>query len=194
MRREALRGILVAVAAGVCLPVPCWAQNREKAWELQPYVGYVQFYKQAGLENSPSYGLSFAYHFTKRHEIEFGYAGTSTKFKEPNRSISADLTSGHVNYIYNIFLQRRGKAVAFLTAGLGVLGYSAFGFTTASNSNLIGDVQRKLLNFGTGIRFFGSRRAGVRIDTRWVFYCNNDDCGQRYFEASAGLTMVLGGS
>jgi hypothetical protein len=191
MRRWSVRSFLLLTVVWAGWAEPAWAQNREKAWELYPYVGYFQFNKKAGLKDSPSYGLNFAYHWTKKQEIEFGFEGTSTKDKATG-NFSADLTVAHVNYIYNIFLQRRGKVVAFVTGGGGIVGFSTFGFTT--NSDLVGDEQKVMYNYGGGIRFFGGRRAGFRLDARKVYYSTNIAGKQDYFEATIGLDMVLGGS
>ncbi len=191
MRRWSVRVLLLLAIAGAGKAEPAWAQNREKAWELYPYVGYIQFNKKAGLKDSPSYGLNFAYHWTKKQEIEFGFAGTSTKDKATSQ-FSADLTMIDVNYIYNIFLQRRGKVVAFVTGGGGILGFSTFGFTT--NSDLVGDEQKVMYSYGGGFRFFGGRRAGLRLDARKIYYSTNIAGKQDFFEATVGLCMVLGGS
>ncbi len=191
MRRGTWRSVILIAVAGICLRSPAWAQNREKAWELYPYVGHVQYGSRAGLKNSPSFGLSFAYHWTKRHEMDFGFGGTSTK-DSATRQFSADLTTGHVNYIYNIFLHRRDKVVVFLTGGVGIVDFSTFGFTT--NLDLVGDEQDFMYNYGAGIRFFGGRRAGLRVDARKVHYSTKRGGDQDYLEYTIGLAMVLGGA
>lgn len=190
--RRIIKGILAAAVAGFCLATPAKAQNREKAWEVYPYAGYIKFASTAGLDDSPSLGLDFAYHWTKRHEVEFGFGGTSTN-DSASGDFSADLITARVNYVYNIFLQRRDKVVAFVTAGAGVLEFSTFGFTT--DPSLVGDEQDFMYNYGAGIRFFGGERAGFRIEARKIDYAAKGAAGnQSYLEVTMGLTLVLGGA
>ncbi len=192
MRRIIIKGVLAAVIAGFCFATPLRAQNREKAWELYPYLGYVKFASKVGLDDSPSLGLNFAYHWTKRHEVEFGFGGTSTNDTASGK-FSADLITARVNYVYNIFLHRRDKIVAFVTAGAGVLDFSTFGFTT--NPKLVGDEQDFMYNYGVGVRFFGGERAGLRLDARKVDYSKKGGGGsQNYLEVTLGVTLVLGGA
>jgi hypothetical protein len=190
MRRFVLRGLLAAALASACMGGTAWAQNREKAWELYPYLGYVQFFKTTGLKDAASFGLNFAYHWTKKDEVEFGFGGTSTKDRL-GAGVSADLITAHANYIRNLFLQRRGKVVGFATAGAGVLNFSTFG-STASLS-VVGDETELIYNYGLGMRFFGGRRAGFRIDGRRIRGTKNGT-KDVYTEITAGVTMILGGA
>ncbi len=192
MRRPAMRMAFLVIVAGCCLGRPALAQNREKAWELNPWVGYTSFGKKLNLDSTLSYGLRFGYHWTRHHMVEFGFAGASTK-DTATGNLSADLLAAQVNYIYNFFLQHRDKVVAFATAGAGVVSFSTFGFV--SNPDLIGDENDSSLNLGGGLRFFGGRRVGFRLDAREIHFTQRrTKQSQDYTEIGAGLTIVLGGA
>src|SRR6058998_1731640 len=177
MRRSVIwRGALLASAAAAMLAGPVWAQNRDKAWEVTPELGWIFYGKPhlgddsidqtftsgadtqrdvvvttSEIKDSLSYGFRFGYHWTKKQMIEFGFGGTGTSgtffqhktvYRDPTppppppptppppftpttivsdthkqEDVSLDLIVGHVNYVYNFFLQHRGKVVAFVTGG-----------------------------------------------------------------------------
>jgi OOP family OmpA-OmpF porin len=193
MRRLTLKIALLACLAVGLLATPALAQNREKAWELNPYVGYLSFDKVDGqkvLKDTWDVGFRFGYNWTKHHEVEFGFYGASTSNGE-GLDLNADILGGQVNYDYNFFLQHRGKVIGFATAGVGVLNISSFGFV--SNPDLVGDKLETSYNFGGGIRFFGGPRAGFRMDLRRESF-SDQGVTLNFYEFTAGLTIVLGGA
>ena len=194
MRRLLAKVALFAVmgAAGWMGP-SAWAQNREKAWEVNPYGGFLTFNKVEGEEvfkNTWDLGFRFGYHWTKHHEIEFGIFGASTDNGE-GLDLTTDFLGGQVNYIYNFFLHRRDRIVGFGTAGIGAMNVSTFGFV--SDPDLVGDNVESTYNFGGGIRFFGGERAGFRLDVRRVSF-SDGDVTVSYIETAIGMTIVLGGA
>lgn len=226
-----VRGMLSAAGLLICAAAPVWAQNREKAWEVMPFVGQTQFSGGAEVSDLPrggdvtginykddlSYGFRFAYHWTKRHEIEFclssmsttadvQWAGTrfnNTLMMDERRMKGAELRTDFVtvdaNYIFNFFPHRRDKIVPFVTAGIGVLNLSSFGQTADPDLqevllDLIGDENSAVFNYGGGIRFFGGERAGFRIDARKVHFSTDAFGNQSYLELTLGVTLILGGA
>ncbi len=192
MRRPLVKAILLLSVLAAGLGGPAWAQSREKAWELNPWVGFTTFDKKVGLDDKMSYGFRFGYNWSKHHMVEFGFSSVSTRDSKTGE-LKADLLTGNVNYVYNIFLHRRDRVVAFVTAGAGIVSVSTFGLT--ANPDLIGDENRFLTNYGAGIRFFGGRRAGFRLEARQYSYspAGGGDA-QDFTEFSAGMTIVLGGA
>ncbi len=239
-----IRGVILASVAGTALAGQAWAQNRDKAWEVVPEVGYV-FYGNPNLgdgttigilpaptstrdvrvvtsdiKNGPSFAFRFGYHFSKKQMIEFGFSGASTKGMfhmhktvydttvTPNtvksdaiksESVSIDLFMAHANYVYNFFMQHRGKVVGFVTAGGGILDSSMFGQTAEPDLQriidfLVGDENDFMYDYGAGIRFFGSEKVGFRIDARQVHYSSSTRGSQVQTEVAFGLTLVLGGT
>jgi hypothetical protein len=192
MRRLLMKGVLLVFAALAGMAAPALAQNREKAWEINPYVGYLAFDKVQGeklLDNTWDIGLRFGYHWTKRHMVEFGFSGGSTK--NPSQDLSVDLLGGQINYNYNFFLQRRDRIVAFASGGMGLMNISTFGFV--SNNDLIGDHVDISWNVGGGIRFFGGRRAGFRMDLHRTHF-SDSGTDINFYEATVGMSIVLGGT
>src|SRR3989442_11302147 len=131
--------------------------------------------------------------------IEFGFSGASTTgtFQmhktvydtsvtpntvksnvTKNESVSIDLFMAHANYIYNFFLQHRGKVVGFVTGGGGILNSSMFGQTADPDMQpiidlLVGDENDLMYDYGAGIRFFGSEKVCLRVDARQVRYSSS---------------------
>ena len=248
------RGVLLASVAAGLLGGPVWAQNRDKAWEVVPEVGWVIYGKPhlgdgstdrtftsgtntqreiivttSNIKDSSSYAFRFGYHWTKKQMIEFGFGGTSTTgtffqhktvYSDPTpppgpppppppttllsdtrkqQNVSVDLITAHANYVYNFFLQHRGKVVAFASGGVGIVNGSMFGQTAdpdllATLDSLVGDENTFMFNYGGGIRFFGSQKSGFRIDARQVRYKSNARGNQDHIEVGIGLTLVLGGA
>jgi outer membrane protein with beta-barrel domain len=183
---------LAALLSFCTLAAPAWAQNREKAWEINPYFGSMRFEKVDGaklLDDTWDLGFRFGYHWTKHQMVEFGFFGGSTD--SPDIDVTVDLLGGQIDYLYNFFVHRRDKVVLYPAAGIGVLNTSSFGFL--SDPEAIGDKIHSSWNIGGGIRLFGGARTGFRFDVRRVSF---SDSGQTvvYLEPTIGLTVVLGGA
>jgi hypothetical protein len=193
MRRLVLKGVLASIFALGALGAPVLAQNREKAWEINPYVGTMRFDEVEGedlLNDTWDLGFRFGYHWTKSHMVEFGFYGGATE-DGLDQGIDVDLLGGQINYVYNLFLSRRDRVVGFGTAGIGVLNISSFGFV--SDPDLIGEQIEFTYNFGLGIRLFGGERAGFRFDVRRTSFSDNG-VDINFLEATVGMTIVLGGA
>jgi hypothetical protein len=193
MRRLVLKGVLASSLALGGLGAPALAQNREKAWEINPYAGTLRFNKVEGeelLEDTWDLGFRFGFHWTKHQMIEFGFYGGATEDGQ-NLGIDVDLLGGQVNYIYNFFLTRRDRVVGFATGGVGVLNTSSFGFV--SDPDLIGEQLEFTYNYGLGIRLFGGPRSGFRFDVRSTTF-DDEGVQVRFLEAVVGMTIVLGGA
>jgi hypothetical protein len=243
MRRTIVfRGLLLAFMAAV-LSGHAWAQNRDKAWEVAPELGWIKFGSPhlgdgttvvlvplatpprrevtvvtSDIDDSMSYGFRFGYHWTKNHMVEFGFSGTATDgvfhahrtvYEPPpdtvtsdtrkSENVSIDLIVGHANYVYNFFMHHRGKVVGFVTGGIGIVNTSIFGQTADPElqpilDQLVGDENSLMFNYGAGIRFFGSEKAGLRFDIRQVRYDSSSRTQQDHIEAGIALTLVLGGA
>jgi hypothetical protein len=192
MRVRMVRVMTLAAVAAGWTGAPALAQNREKAWELYPSLGYVMFGSKAGLDDKPSFEFSFAYHKTKHQEIEFGFGGVSTK-DTASHQFSFDLINVRANYLYNFFLQHRDRVSAFVTGGAGMLNFSRFGFNPPTE-DFVGDEVDLMYNYGAGMRFFAGEKTGVRFDARQVRYKTNHAGNQSYNEFTVGMTIVLGGA
>ena len=191
MRRAMGKVVLVTLMAGAGLAGTAHAQNREKAWEIYPHLGYAKFGSSAGLNDEVSYGFRFGYHWAKSQMIEFGFSGTSSK-DSATGNFNADLVVGHVNYIHNFFAHRRDRIVLYGSGGVGLINFSTFGIT--NDPELVGDENDFMYNVGGGVRFFGGEKTGLRIDLRSVHWKNEAKQSQSFLEATVGVTIVIGGA
>jgi hypothetical protein len=183
---------LAAFLSFCTLAAPAWAQNREKAWEVNPYFGSMRFDKVDGatlLDDTWDIGFRFGYHWTKHQMVEFGFFGGSTD--SPDIDVTVDLLGGQVDYLYNFFVHRRDKVVLYAAGGIGVINTSSFGFV--ADPDAIGDKVHSSWNIGGGIRLFGGARAGFRFDVRRVSFSDSGN-DVTYLEPNIGLTIVLGGA
>lgn len=174
------------------------------------------------IDDSASYAFRFGYHWTKKQMIEFGFSGTATEgvfqqhktvydTSEPpptnpvksdvikRENVSVDLIVAHADYVYNFFMHHRGKVVGFVTGGVGLVNSSIFGQTADPDlqpvlDGLVGDENSLMFNYGAGIRFFGSEKAGIRIDVRQVRYDSGSRGNLDHIEAGVALTLILGGA
>jgi hypothetical protein len=246
-KEEAMRRFLIpaALVAGLAVFVPpdeAAAQNREKAWELYPYLGQLNLSRpgfgdtlevRAGIptpaettttvvsseiDDDLSLGLRFAYHWTNHHMIEFAFAGAATDARlfhtktvtntstgaivsvtPIQQDLSVDIMFGDVNYVYNFFLHRRDKVVAYLSGGVGVVITSVFGLTAEPDlrpilDEFVGETNDFMYSVGGGMRFFGSEKVGFRIDLRQMRYSPDNRVEQDILQISAGVSLVLGGT
>jgi len=248
MRRFRMLAALVAGIAWLAVPVEAWAQNRDKAWEVFPFLGHISLSQpgfgdslevrpgvpvppappnpgqstltldQSEIDDDLSFGLRFGFHWSKRHMIEFAFAGAATDARgtatntvldngtgnpvsttSVSESLSVDIMFGEVNYVYNFFLQRRDKIVAYVTGGATVVITSVFGLTAEPDlrdifDEYVGETNDVGYNVGGGVRFFGSEKVGFRIDLRKIRYSPDNRIDQDILQLSMGVSLVLGGT
>ncbi|HEU4401496.1 MAG TPA: outer membrane beta-barrel protein [Candidatus Polarisedimenticolia bacterium] len=172
---------------------------------------------QISLNDKLSFGFRFGYHFTKRHMIEYGVGGSATNGTATITDVTvpappalptvvvkstdfkADIITGQANYIYNFFLRRRDRVVGFLTAGIGIVNFSTFGQSSDPDlqtalTDLVGDENDFMFDYGAGLRFFGSGKSGLRLDARQVRYHSHSRGDQDFIEVTLGVTVILGGT
>lgn len=172
---------------------------------------------QSSIDDSLSIGLRFGYNWTKHQMVEFSFGGGSTdaflthittvvdtagvvqSMKTLNETLSVDLLYGEVNYVYNFSLHRRDKVIAYLTGGLGVASTSVFGLTGQPEirpilSEFVGEENNLALNYGAGIRFFGSESVAFRLELRQVEFSSSNRVDQDFLEISMGVSLILGGN
>jgi len=242
MRRFRVLAALVAGIAWLAVPVEAWAQNRDKSWEVLPFIGYLGLSSpdfgdtlqarpgipvtgqstltlvHSEIDDDLSLGLRFGFHWSRRHMIEFAFAGSATDARVSvtntvldnttggvvsrttiSEPLSVDIMFGEVNYVYNFFLQRRDKIVPYVTGGATVVITSVFGLTAEPGlrpifDTYVGETNDFGYNVGGGIRIFGSEKVGFRIDLRQIRYSPEDRIDQDILQLSMGVTLVLGGS
>ena len=220
MRRAGgVRWVVAILTAAAGLGGAALAQNREKAWEVTPYFGFLDYGSTGEINSVPNvidahtvlevdgdydFGFRFAYHLTKKHQVEFAFGGSGTEGvavsdNYGSQPFQQDILTGRANYIYNIPLHRRDKVMAYVTAGLGIVNISSFGHSTDPDMQLIletfiGDENVPLYDFGAGIRIFGSPKVGVRFDARRSAYSSDTTGDHDFMEYTVGVCLILGGA
>ncbi|MFQ5877912.1 MAG: outer membrane beta-barrel protein [Acidobacteriota bacterium] len=165
-------------------------------------------------EDDITFGLRFGYHWTKRQMIEFWVDSIATSSQatlvQPDpmdpmlpptiksTGIKTDIVTIGANYTYNFFVHHRDKVVLFATGGLGLVSVSTFGKSpdrdlSKALVDLVGEEDDFMYNFGGGIRLFGSRKVGFRLDVRQVVYATDMADDLDFIEFTAGVSLVLGG-
>ncbi len=241
MRRFMMLTAFVAGMTWLAVPGEAWAQNRERAWEIFPFLGHLSLSTpgfgdvlevrpdtpspgqteiiivNSEIDDDLSLGLRFGFNWTKHQMIEFALAGSSTDAKlfhtttvqdaatgavqsvtTIEEDLSVDILIGEVNYVYNFFLHRRDKIVAYLSGGAGIVNTSVFGLTAEPLlrpilDEHVGESSDFTYNFGGGIRFFGSEKVGFRVDLRQFEYSPSNRVDQDILQISMGVTLILGG-
>jgi hypothetical protein len=241
MRRFKMLAVLVAGMVWLAVPGEAWAQNRERAWEVFPFIGHLGLSNpgfgdtlearpdfpnpgettitlvSSEIDDDLSLGLRFGFNWTKRHMIEFAFAGSATDARlyqtttvvdnasgsvvsrtPLEQDLSVDIMFGEVSYVYNFFLHRRDKVVAYVAGGAGVVITSVFGLTAEPSlrpilDEYIGETNDFSYNVGGGIRFFGSEKVAFRIDLRQYRYSPENRVEQDILQLSMGVSLILGG-
>jgi len=211
--------VVAVLTAAAGLGGATLAQNREKAWEVTPYFGYMDIgstgeintvmgvanpHTVLEVDGDYTFGFRFAYHFTKKHQIEFAFGGSGStgvarSDNYGSQTYQQDILTVRTDYIYNIPLHRRDKVMAYVTAGLGVVNISSFGQSADPDLQLIletfiGDENVPMYDFGAGLRIFGSPKVGVRFDVRRAAYSSDTTGDQDFMEYTVGVCLILGGA
>jgi len=112
-------------------------------------------------------------------------------------------SSGHLAIETNLSRCDHAQAVELLvdgvSGGVELVNSSIFGQTADPDlaptlDSLVGDENSFMYNYGGGIRFFGSEKAGFRIDARQVRYESSARGRQDHIEIGFALTLILGGA
>jgi hypothetical protein len=114
------RGVILAGVAAAMLAGDAWAQNRDKAWEVTPEIGWIRYgaphlgdgttvvtsitpprrtvsVVTSEIDDSPSYAFRFGYHWSRKQMIEFGFSGTATAGVFHNHKTVYDTTVPPLN-------------------------------------------------------------------------------------------------
>lgn len=165
----------------ITLATPGFAENRQGAVTVSPFVGGYLLDKEQREDNRPIFGLRGGYNFTKNlgAEAMFGYSLTKTK----NGDRETDLYRYGVDVLYHFMPDSR--LVPFVAIGGGGTNFNT-PHTASAPSHYAG-----LFNYGGGVKYFVSDNVALRGDVRHVVLVH--DTGDHNLEYSAGLTFQFGG-
>ena len=173
-----LPGILL-----VTLATPGFAENRQGAVNLSPFVGGYVLDKNQREESRPMFGVRAGYNFTKNigAEAMFGYSLTETKKGYGSRETDLYRYGGEILYHF----MPDNNLVPFIAVGGG-----GTSFKTPQTPSMK-DHSAGLADYGGGIKYFVSPDVALRGDVRHAILF--DDTGHNNLEYSVGLTFQLGG-
>lgn len=181
-----MKNILKGIVPGLLLATlvtPGFAENRQGAVTVSPFVGGYYLDHDQHEENRPIFGVRAGYNFTKHWGAEgmFGYSLTETKQEYNSRE--TDLYRYGAEVLYHFMPD--GKFVPFVAAGIG-----GTNFMTANTPSTLNHVAA-LLDYGLGVKYFVADDVALRADVRHAILIQ--DLGHNNLEYSVGLTFQLGG-
>ena len=166
----------------ITLATPGFAENRQGAYNLSPFVGgYVLDKDQREEKNGAIFGLRAGYNFTKSlgAEAMFGYSITQTK----QESKETDIYRYGVDILYHFMPD--SSFVPFIAVGGGGTNFNT------PNTPSIESHYAGLVNYGVGLKYFVTDNVALRGDVRHVLLIQ--DTGKNNLEYSVGLTFQFGG-
>ncbi len=180
--KKILKGLLPGLLI-VTLATPGYAENREGATTLSPFVGGYLLDHDQREQNRPVFGLRAGYNFTQHlgAEAMFGYSLTETKQQYGSRE--ADLYRYGVDFIYHFMPEN--NLVPFVALGGGGTNFNIPN-TPSAKSHYAG-----LVDYGVGVKYFVAPDVALRGDVRHVLLVH--DTGSNNLEYSVGLTFQFGG-
>ncbi|GAC1448794.1 MAG: OmpA family protein [Desulfuromonadaceae bacterium] len=179
--KKMLKGILPGLLL-ITLATPGFAENRQGATTLSPFVGgYVLDQDQREEKNGAIFGLRAGYNFTKNlgAEAMFGYSLTETK----QGSRETDIYRYGVDILYHFMPD--SSFVPFIAVGGGGTNFNTPN-TPSVESHYAG-----LVNYGVGLKYFVTDNVALRGAVRHVLLIH--DTGENNLDYSAGLTFQFGG-
>jgi outer membrane beta-barrel protein len=180
--KKVLNKLLPAILL-VTLATPGFAENRQGAVTVSPFVGGYVLDKHQHEESRPEFGLRAGYNFTENFGAEamFGYSLTETRI--PYGSKEADRYRYGVDLLYHFMPQN--NFVPFVALGGGGTNFNIPN-TPSEKSHYAG-----LVDYGGGVKYFVNPDLALRADVRHAILVH--DTGNNNFEYSVGLTFNFGG-
>jgi OOP family OmpA-OmpF porin len=180
--KKILKGILPGLVL-ITLATPGFAENRQGAVTISPYVGGYLLDEEQQEENRPIFGLRGGYNFTKSIGAEAMFGYSLTEKKEQYGSKETDLYRYGADILYHFMPD--GNFVPFVAIGGGGTNFNTPS-TPSAKSHYAG-----LFSYGGGVKYFVADNVALRGDVRHVVLIH--DTGDQNVEYSAGLTFQFGG-
>ena len=183
MKKQKLHNVICGMAALVLMAAfagEAAAATRQGGWELGPYLGYVFFDSDSGIEDDFGLGGRVGYFFTKNHEIEFDYLmiGGEDDF---GAGIDVDVTTWTLGYAYNWTGNK--DMVPFVAFAIG---------STNTDAGSFGDEDDSTFAVGGGVRFFTTDNFAVRLGGNLARVDSDPDVTNNWM-FDAGVSWILGG-
>lgn len=184
--KKILKGTLTGLLL-VTLATPGFAENRQGAFTLSPFVGGYVLDKATPFESRPIFGLRAGYNFTENlgAEAMFGYSLSETKLSQGSAgSKETDLYQYGVDVLYHFM--PKSNFVPFVEVGGGVTHFKVPSTPSIGHPYYIGQV-----NYGAGVKYFVNPDVALRADVRHAILVQ--DTANNNLEYAVGLTFNFGG-
>lgn len=180
--KKILKGTLTSLLL-VSLATPGFAENRQGAVTVSPYVGGYVLDSEQHEESRPTFGLRTGYNFTENFgaEVMFDYSLTETKQRYGSRE--ADRYRYGLDLLYHFM--PKSNLVPFVVLGGGGTNFNIPNTPSAENH------YAGLVNYGAGVKYFVNPDIALRADVRHVLLVH--DLGDNNLEYAVGLTFNFGG-
>jgi outer membrane beta-barrel protein len=180
--KKLLKGTLTGLLL-VTLATPGFAENREGATTLSPYIGGYILDKEQPFESRPIFGLRAGYNFTEHigAELHFGYSLTETKRSYGSRETDQYRYGADILYHF----MPESNLVPFVALGGGLTNFDT------PNTSLLPCSNIGQISYGGGLKYFVAPDIAFRGDVRHAILFN--DPANQNLEYSVGLTFQFGG-
>ena len=173
----------------ITLATPGFAENRQGAYTVSPYVGGYFLDTAQRDESRPIFGLRGGYNFTENWGAEASAGYSLTETKEEFGSRETDVYRYGLDALYHFMPE--SKLVPFIAAGIG---YTNF---YTPNTNSIKEHSAGPFHYGVGLKNFVGPDVALRGDVRHAVLLHDigsdNDSGNNNLEYSVGLTFLFGG-
>jgi OOP family OmpA-OmpF porin len=158
-----------------------FAQERQGAFYISPFIGGYIFEGNQDLNTRPIYGLRGGYNFTKNIAAELVFGYDSTKYAPAAIDIDTKIYNYRLEGIYNFMPDKR--LVPFVAVGIGG---QSIRYDVAGNI----DRNRFVADYGAGLKYFFTDNIALRADVRHVLAF-----GSTYnnLEYTLGIVFSFGG-
>lgn len=184
--KKLLKGTLTGLML-VTLATPGFAENRQGAVTLSPYVGGYMLDKKLPFESRPIFGLRAGYNFTEHlgAEAMIGYSLSETRLNAGSAgSKETDLYRYGVDVLYHFMPEN--NFVPFVEVGGGVTHFEVPNTPSIGSPYFVGQV-----NYGAGVKYFVAPDVALRADVRHAILVQ--DVAKNNLEYAVGLTFNFGG-
>jgi OmpA-OmpF porin, OOP family len=172
---------LLVVFIVLVIAATSFAQERQGAFYISPFIGGYTFEGNQDLNTRPVYGLRAGYNFTKNIDAELVFGYDSTKYAPAAVDIDTKAYNYRLEGLYNFMPDKR--LVPFVAVGIGG---QSLKYDTA------GDIDRNRLvaDYGAGLKYHLTDMIALRADVRHVLAFGS---AYNNLEYTLGIVFSFGG-
>jgi OmpA-OmpF porin, OOP family len=172
---------LLVIIIVIVLASASFAQERQGAFYISPYIGGYTFEGNQDLGTRPLYGLRAGYNFTKNIDAELVLGFDSTKYAPAAADIDTKAYNYRLEGLYNFMPDKR--LVPFIAIGIGG---QSLRYDTAGDI----DRNRPVLDYGAGLKYHLTDLIALRADVRHVLALGS---AYNNLEYTLGVVFSFGG-